>query len=91
MTLHPDPDKNGVNILKTKYDLIRSSILGQLGEQGPMTFSALMRAVDEDLEGKFEGSVSWYVTTVKLDLEAHRLIERLPGERPQKLRLLSES
>jgi hypothetical protein len=35
----------------------------------------------------FEGSVSWYVTTVKLDLETRGVVERVPGQKPQRLRL----
>ena len=31
-------------------------------------------------------SVGWYATTVKLDLEARGLIERVPDARPQRLR-----
>ena len=31
-------------------------------------------------------SVSWYLTTVKLDLEARRLIERVPGVSLQHMR-----
>lgn len=90
-TRHPDPGKEGVNILKSKYDQIRDSILEQLADRQPMAFSALVRAVEKDLEGEFEGSVPWYVTTVKLDLEARRRIERVPGGRPQKLRLVRSS
>lgn len=32
------------------------------------------------------GSLMWYVTTVKLDLEARGLLERVPGSRPQRIR-----
>ena len=32
------------------------------------------------------GSLSWYLTTVKLDLEARGLIERIPHSVPQRLR-----
>ena len=32
------------------------------------------------------GSLSWYLTTVKLDLEARGLIERVPHSVPQRLR-----
>ena len=36
---------------------------------------------------KFDGSISWYVTTIKLDLEARGIIERIPKKRPQTLKL----
>jgi hypothetical protein len=41
----------------------------------------LPRRVREDL-----GSVNWYTVTVKLDLEARRVLERVAGARPQRLR-----
>jgi hypothetical protein len=89
-TLHPDPGKQGVNILRSKYDQIRDAILATLEDVEAMSFTDLMQSVVEELDGAFEGSVSWYVTTVKLDLEARDLIERVPGERPQKLRRVRE-
>jgi len=55
-----------------------------------MTFYGLYDAVSEKLEGKFEGSVGWYYATVKLDLEARKLIERIPGSKPQIIRLVQE-
>jgi hypothetical protein len=42
--------------------------------------------MDED-KILFEGSIPWYVTTVKLDLEARGVIERVPGPGEQKLTL----
>ncbi|MCZ7544494.1 MAG: hypothetical protein M5R40_13685 [Anaerolineae bacterium] len=51
-----------------------------------MTFADLIPAVDAALAGDFDGSVGWHVTTVKLDLEARGLIERVPQSRPQRLR-----
>jgi hypothetical protein len=51
-------------------------------------FGELRRLVQEQLsQGELErlGSVGWYTTTVKLDLEARREIERVPGSRPQRL------
>jgi hypothetical protein len=39
------------------------------------------------LMGKLEGSISWYATMVKLDLEARGEIERIPGSSPQRIRL----
>jgi len=40
----------------------------------------------ENLRGKFSGSISWYAETVKLDLEARKVIERT-GSKPQKYRV----
>ena len=88
MTLHP-AGKQGVNIDKTKYDVIRDATLSQLEQAGELTFTGLTDAVKAQLGNSFDGSVGWYVTTVKLDLEARGLIERIPGRRPQTLRLVS--
>ena len=52
-----------------------------------MDFKDLPAAVESALERPFDGSVSWYVTTVKLDLEARGVIVRVPKARPQRLRL----
>ena len=86
LTLHPDPGKTGVNIDAGKYEVIRSAILGLLAN-GPAGFSDLVHALERDLEGRFDGSIPWYVVTVKLDLEARGLIERIPKTSPQQLRL----
>jgi len=81
-TLHPEK-KQGVNINREKYEMIRKAILSILRTQKEMTFMALSRAVEKDVNGKFEGSVTWYVTTVKLDLEARGTVKRVPNSRPQ--------
>lgn len=85
-TRHPQ-GKVGVNISKAKYDVLRGAITDSLQKQGEMTFSELGDAVRQRLEGNFEGSNSWYYTTVKLDLEARGLIERVGTGSPQLLRL----
>ena len=85
MTLHPEEGKSGVNISKQKYDVTRSAILKALAGEDDLTFSD---AVGSQLEGKFDGSIGWYYTTVKLDLEAKGVIERIPGSRPQRIRLV---
>ena len=84
MTQHPQ-GKQGVNIDKTKYDAVREAILSILDERGTITFADLPDAVGARLTD-FEGSIGWYVTTVKLDLEARDEIERLPNVSPQQLR-----
>lgn len=85
-TLHPKK-KQGVNISKKKYDIIRKSILSILRKHKEMPFMKLSQAVEKDVRGKFEGSVMWYVTTVKLDLEARGKVNRIPHSRPQIVKL----
>ncbi len=85
LTLHPQ-GKNGVNISKDKYNVMKAAIVNVLQKQGEMTFRALNDEVRRQLEGNFAGSIDWYVTTVKLDLEARGVIERF-GKSPQQLRL----
>jgi len=85
MTLHPE-GKEGVNIDKAKYDAVREAILAIIGDRGEMPFGELADAVGKRLTD-FDGSVGWYTTTVKLDLEARGEIERVPGSGPQQLRL----
>lgn len=89
MTKHPDPEKRGVNIKKAKYDAVREAIVASIGEHGEVTFQGLMDDVGWRLAGRFEGSVPWYVTSVKLDLEARGVVERVPGRGPQRLRLVA--
>ena len=85
---HPDPGKAGVRISKAKYDAIRDAMLECLREEGEVRFKDMAGKVGQKLSGGFQGSISWYVTTVKLDLEARNIIERVPDARPQRLRLL---
>ena len=41
-TLHPDPEKQGVNIDKAKYEAVRFAILENLQTQGELSFKELM-------------------------------------------------
>ncbi len=84
LTLHPE-GKQGVNISKKKYEAIRLAILSILAEQDEILFKDLPAVVDRQLQGDFDGSISWYVTTVKLDLEARGLIVRVAQSSPQRL------
>ncbi|HEX9389389.1 MAG TPA: hypothetical protein VF918_23895 [Anaerolineales bacterium] len=85
-TLRPDK-KQGVKISKEKYEMIREAILCVLQSQKEITFMNLSRAVEKEVNGNFEGSVTWYVTTVNLDLEARGQIKRVPNSRPQLVKL----
>jgi len=87
MTLHPE-GKAGVNVARDKYELVADAIRKVL-KRRELTFMELMSAVGEQLEGRFEGSISGYVTTIKLDLEARGEVERVDGKSPQVLRLVN--
>ncbi len=86
-TLHPEPDKRGVSIDAGKYYVVRSAIEAVVRANQSIGFRELIQAVKQDLGSSFSGSVSWYVTTIKLDLEARGILERVPGRGPQRLRL----
>jgi hypothetical protein len=87
LTLHPEEGKRGVNISRSRYDMIRKAILNAIRSQGTITFRGLVSLVEYNLRQRFEGSIPWYVTTVKLDLEARGEIERIPGSGEQRLRV----
>ena len=89
LTKHP-AKKHGVSISKKKYNLIRKSIIQSLRTQGKLTYSDLAIAVKKKLKGSFEGSIPWYVESVKLDLEARKVIERIPRTKPQLYRLIAK-
>jgi len=86
MTLHPS-GKKGVNILQRRYDVIMNFILRTLKAQHEISFQDLTDKAVEELNENFDGKIVWYMVTVKLDLEARKVIERVPGTSPHKLRL----
>jgi hypothetical protein len=87
MTLHPEAGKAGVNIDRQKYEMMRDIIVDIIALSGEFDFRDLPNAVGRRLNNSFDGSIGWYTTTVKLDLEARGIIERIPNSRPQRLRL----
>ena len=86
LTQHPQ-GKRGVNIDRAKYDAVRDAIMEALGG-GELTHRELLAGVEQALEGSFDGSIGWYMETVKLDLEARGLIAR-DDAKPQRYRLLA--
>jgi len=82
LTLKPDPVAD-IHIDPVKYDAVYAAITHKLREYGPMTFTQLGALVEEELHSRFSGSVLWYYTTVKLDMEARGEIRRVPNSRPQ--------
>ncbi|WKZ64085.1 MAG: hypothetical protein QY315_04655 [Saprospiraceae bacterium] len=89
MTLHPS-GKQGVNILLRRYEVIKDFILSKVIEHSEISFDELTDLAVKELSESFDGKVVWYMVTVKLDLEARKLIERVPKTSPHKLRLVKE-
>ncbi|MDQ8201832.1 hypothetical protein [Pelagicoccus sp. SDUM812003] len=88
----PTPGKKPTRILKWKYESISAAIIKILSARANsgVRFSELSGLV-ENLIGdevmKELGSASWYTTTVKLDLEAKGIVQRVPGSSPQVIKL----
>ncbi len=86
MTLHPQ-GKKGVNILKRRYDRVKNTLISILEESGEIEYKQLNDTAIKKMSGNFDGKIPWYVVSVKLDLEARKVIERVPGTSPHKVRL----
>ena len=84
LTKHPQ-GKTGRNISKKSYDTLKTAILAALRKK-ELTHTELFELLNKDLKGKFDGNINWYGETVKLDLEARRVIERTDSK-PQKYRM----
>ena len=81
---HPQ-GKHMPRIDRDKYEITRKAMLSVLkGKE--IIHTELFELLHEKLNGKFDGSISWYGESVKLDLEARKLIERT-NDRPQKYRV----
>lgn len=80
----------GTRIARATYDAFRAALLEAIPrDPAGVAFRELPRRVAPLIPAAMKprkGSVSWYVTVVKLDLEARGLIERVPRARPQRLR-----
>jgi uncharacterized protein (DUF2461 family) len=84
LTKHPQ-GKTGRNISKESYETLKQAILSTLGSK-ELTHTELFEQLNKKLGGKFDGNISWYGETVKLDLEARKVIERTPSK-PAKYRV----
>ena len=89
LTLHPQ-GKKGVNILKRRYDFIKDFILKIIREKGEITYDELNDFAVDELTASFDGKVLWYIVTVKLDLEARGIIERVKRKGSHGLRIKSK-
>jgi hypothetical protein len=84
LTRHP-LGKSGKNVDKQTYELFQKAIVSALRDK-ELTHTELLSRLNKDLRGKFSGNISWYGETMKLDLEARKIIERT-SSKPQKYRL----
>jgi len=84
LTKHP-LGKTGRNVDRNKYNTLKKAILSAL-RKNDLTHTELFSRLNKNLKGKFPGNISWYGETVKLDLEARKMIERT-SSKPQKYRL----
>jgi uncharacterized protein YdhG (YjbR/CyaY superfamily) len=84
VTKHPQ-GKSGRSISRKKYDQVAKAIRSALrGKE--LTHTELMGRVLALLEKKFDGNISWYTETVKLDLEARKEVART-ASKPQRYQL----
>ena len=74
LTKHP-LGKSGKNISKQKYETLKKAILSALKSK-ELTHTELFDQLNKSLKNKFAGNISWYGETVKLDLEARKIIQR---------------
>ncbi len=84
-TLHPQLGKTNKRIALEKYNQVKEAILSILHDVEP-THTELMEQLYNKIKDSFKGGVQWYGETVKLDLEARKIIERT-GTKPEKYRL----
>ncbi|RNL55815.1 DUF6958 family protein [Pedobacter jejuensis] len=85
-TLHPNPEKSNKKIDVVKYETIKNALLEIIADK-EYTHTELMETLYQKLKDNFEGGVHWYGETVKLDLEARKLIVRTDGK-PERYRLV---
>ena len=85
----PTKGKSAKRIDRWKYDLLRKAILASLPAKEPgVLFSDLFGRVEGRLSPRQQeevGSIPWYTTTVKLEMEVAGEILRVPDSSPQRL------
>ncbi len=84
--------KTPVKMSKEKYNLLKPAVLKYLRAKKKATFGELSGAIAKEFKAKgqaFEGSLPWHLEWVKLDLEARKVIRRVPGSTPQQYVLVN--
>lgn len=90
--LHPDPEKQGTRVTKSTYEAYKAALLEIIPptDEG-IEYGALSKAVVPHLSSELVENTSqgWWVTSVKLDLEARGMIERVPTKGKQRVRRIN--
>lgn len=85
----PTPDRQPTRIESWKFTTVRRAILAALPAEGDgLPFKELPARVAAHLDAGSRarlGSVGWYTTTVKLELEVRGEVARVPGRGAQRL------
>ena len=88
----PTPGKQPTRIARWKYKLVRNAILSVVPkDKEGVPFNQLPKLVRDKLSAQERqkiGSIPWYTTTVKLDMEVKKEIARIPRSNPQRLKQL---
>ncbi len=74
-TLHTIEGKTNKLISLVKYEMVKNAILKILAEKS-FSHTDLMEAIHQEVKNTLEGNAQWYGETVKLDLEARKIIKR---------------
>ena len=82
--LHPEGETAG-KILTRRYEAIRKAILEEVDANGEISFTDLTERAPKRIS-HFDGKTTWYITAVKLDLEARGELERFEREGEQWLK-----
>lgn len=76
---HP-AGKKAVRMDKSKYDLLKTSLLNFMKSNSEYSHAEMLKAITDDFKKnkiKFEGSIGWNLEWVKLDMEARKEIKRV--------------
>lgn len=90
--LHPDPAKQGPRVTLAHYEAYKQALLTVIpADDEGIPFMELSQAVQPHVPADILANTSpgWWTTTVKLDLEARNLIERVPTKGKQRVRKLA--
>ncbi|MBN4058966.1 hypothetical protein JYU10_00685 [bacterium AH-315-J04] len=82
--------KSGTRISAEKYEAYKKVLLNTIPKtKTGIAFADLLKLIAKQIPKAMmpaKGSASWYTTVVKLDLEARKLLQRIEGMSPQRLR-----